>query len=392
MFVVFIIFPVLTVQQACTCYDCSKGNDSWSLEGPVVQEWIHHFDCSGGRYREFMDLAIDSSGNIHVAAYVNCGTNKPRGATIVYDQQGNELWVANDYGQPTYRVNAMAIAIDKLDNTYITGSTIRNYSPRFKNTTTKYDSNGQKVWDVTYDGNPKSIDISLDTMGNVFVTGDWATIKYDNQGREKWKGLAGVSIDTDEMGNAFVTGENGTIKYGLDGDELWTKSIKGKAINVGDSGNVVVLQVKNDEQLGRLIKYDNDGNVMWDRKTDGGALAVDAKENCYVAGGGNIIKYDTNGNRLWIAQGGGSRITVDNLENVYVTGGGFTTTKYDHSGKYVWTATYTGGRSSDRANAILVDELFNVYVIGSTHVKSCSNYFTKDYKEWFDSVIIKYSQ
>ena len=66
--------------------------------------------------------------------------------------------------------------------------------------TIKYDPNGNHEWIAFYNGPADSVDIpyaiALDDLGNVYVTGwscgsgtgypDYATVKYDTNGNEKW--------------------------------------------------------------------------------------------------------------------------------------------------------------------------------------------------------------
>ena len=88
--------------------------------------------------------------------------------------------------------SARALAVDAAGNVYVTGGsdgsgTGRDYA------TLKYDSDGNELWVARYDGPGSAIDnaqaLALDAAGNVYVTGeswgsgtnlDYATVKYDS--------------------------------------------------------------------------------------------------------------------------------------------------------------------------------------------------------------------
>ncbi|MFC3829924.1 MULTISPECIES: SBBP repeat-containing protein [Niastella] len=68
----------------------------------------------------------------------------------------------------------MALAVDKHGSVYVTGGVTRN-NTGLDYTTIKYDCNGSKVWEKTYNGPATNADqasaIALDNKDNVYVTG-----------------------------------------------------------------------------------------------------------------------------------------------------------------------------------------------------------------------------
>ena len=101
------------------------------------------------------------------------------------------------------------------------------------------------------------------------------------------------------------------------------------------------------------IKFGQDGDFVW------------------------AVRYDGPGHNLDNA----SAITMDNSGNVYVTGWSrsgsnygtedFCTIKYNNNGQQLWVARYDGAVTNDcyyydYANAIVVDDLGNVYVTGES--------------------------
>lgn len=148
-----------------------------------------------------IELVVDSVGNIYIIGvhyYQDSWVSNY--ATIKYDINGNELWSrVKNFGSPSY---ATALAVDLSGNVYVTGSVTPRPSD---DATIKYDANGNELWVERYEGacdkyrgvnacdaGASASDISVDSLGNVYVTGtsysrkggyDFTTIKYDNSSK-----------------------------------------------------------------------------------------------------------------------------------------------------------------------------------------------------------------
>src|SRR5258705_6465007 len=108
-----------------------------------------------------------------------------------------QVWEAR-YNGPANREDLMsAMTIDGQGRVYVTGSSDNNANPD-PYATIKYDTNGVQLWVARYVG-PRQIDvpiaIALDNQGNVYVTGfshgtaqnydpDYSTVKYSPEGTE----------------------------------------------------------------------------------------------------------------------------------------------------------------------------------------------------------------
>jgi thiol-disulfide isomerase/thioredoxin/PKD repeat protein len=251
-------------------YD-SDGNELWAryYDGP---------DITSDKPKE---VVVDTAGNIYVT-----GTSSGDYATVKYDADGNEVWVALYDGIMNNADVPEAMAVDDSGNVYVTGGST---APKIDNpdweqldfATVKYDVDGNEEWVACYDGpisfHDTAFDIGVDAYGNVYVTGstsvalegefldeDFATIKYDADGNQVWIDIYGhlegwreipTGLALDSHGNVYVTGyiayaDMLTVKYdGVSGGKQW------------------------------LITYN--GADFEDRAT---AIAVEGENNIYVAG------------------------------------------------------------------------------------------------------------
>jgi hypothetical protein len=415
-------------------------------------------------------------GNVYVTGESPGEAGDPDYATIKYDANGNRLWVARYNGPGSSVDSPYGLAVDQNGNVYVTGSS-SGVSAGLDYATVKYDVNGNQLWVARYDGTPSSgLDDSahalvIDGAGNVYVTGashngvdvglnlntDYVTIKYDSDGNRLWlarydgpgagSGDQAQDLRLDAGGNVYVTGhgsalsggrEFATIKYDASGNEVWVAHYSTPLDPVGGGGgqarslfvdgfaNVYVTGESRDSSGNvnyATVKYDTDGLELWVRLYDGPdsgtdlpkRLIGDAAGNVYVTGsssrlsgrGGQdyaTIKYDADGTELWVARfsppgvlgatsSEASDLDIDAAGNVYVTGRSYVfgsagfddyvTIKYDPGGQEVWQALYNGPRGLfDGAAAIVVDTAGSVYVTGnSTGVEDHADFATIKYSQ-----------
>jgi hypothetical protein len=265
------------------------------------QQWVARFDASGS-YDCGVDLAVDGQGNVYVAGISIFETGYDY-ATVKYDVQGVQQWVARYNGPANDADSPCALALDAEANVFVAGSSDSSPGfPAFNDdfAVVKYNSEGLQQWVARYDSpehfSEDAADMTLDAAGNVLVVGknnfgiaaDIVTVKFDSEGRLLWarnlrKGCSsyadgGSSVTTDAQLNVYVTGELGSL---FEGNNDW--------------GNCAT------------VKYDASGAMEWlvnypeymgpdEVSSAGKRIALDRAGNVIVSGtfkfDGGIIDYD----------------------------------------------------------------------------------------------------
>ena len=213
-------------------------------------------------------LAVDAAGNVYVTGSSSGPSNDY--ATIKYDANGNQLWVARYNGPGHSTAHATALAVDAAGNVYVTGGRILKGAamPRSSTMPTAI-SSGWRVYIGARAWHYAATALAVDAAGNVYVTGgvqagsDYATVKYDSTGNELWAARyngPGNSVDSaealavDASGNVYVTGyssgsatgyDYATVKYDADGNQLWVARYNGTG-NSDDQANALAVDAAGD--------------------------------------------------------------------------------------------------------------------------------------------------
>ena len=383
------------------------------------EQWAARYNGSQNSTDESKSIAIDDSGNVYVTGNsAGDGTGMDY-ATIKYNSSGIEQWVSRySLLQTAAGDFSNSIAVDKFGNVYVTGHSEGGQTGT-DIATIKYNSSGDSVWVQVFNtpgaGTQEMANaLAIDTLGNVYVSGwrftpgtttndNYLTIKYNSAGLQLWvaeyDGPANSNdivnaLVVDGNGNVYVTGNSqnslvsggdndyATVKYNSSGIEQWTARFNGP----GNPSSAA-------QDIPHSIAVDDSGNVF----VTGGSVDVNGSTTDYVT-----IKYNSLGAEQWISIYGGivssssdeaNTLAIDNLGNVYVTGtsgtfGGtkadYATVKYNSLGVQQWAERYNGppGNGNDKANSIVLDNLGNVYVSGTSAGSGTSD----------DFATIKYSQ
>lgn len=267
------------------------------------------------------------------------------------------------------------------------------------------------------DGENKALAMTVDSDGNIIVTGfspglksgtDICTIKYKPDGDTAWVKVFGgeIEISTDKA-------------YAITIDELDNIYITGQTTGSNNYSDIV------------LLKYSSSGVLQWSRTYDsstgddmGKVIVADNSNNVYIGGFTTreasgcdyiVLKYDSEGNLKWVKTYSGTgnnsdMITAIDVNNgigdsenyVAVTGCSRTglnaetedvvTIVYkQNDGSILWTRSFNGGTSNiqDKAYAITVDDLDAVYVTGTSMRNGNNDIFVIKYDyngetEWFN--------
>jgi hypothetical protein len=248
--------------------------------GPDGNElWVSRYNGPANGPDGANALVLDSAGNVYVTGNsFGIGTGYDY-ATVKYDPNGNFVWVAR-YDGPASDIDvATAVTLDANVNVYVTGQSCTEVDPDYGQcitsdiATIKYDPNGLQLWIATYHGPGNGLDhthtdaMAVDSGGNLYVTGaswglgteyDYVTIKYDTDGSQLWANRYDgpgndrdipLAIALDVAGNTYVTGgslrrgtsyDYATVKYDTDGNQIWVTRYNGPA-NGADGANAVAI-------------------------------------------------------------------------------------------------------------------------------------------------------
>jgi uncharacterized delta-60 repeat protein len=378
-----------------TGYSTGSGTDkdyvTIKYNSSGVQQWEQRYNGPGNGEDWAYSVAVDGTGNVYVTGYsVGSGTDKDY-VTIKYNSSGVQQWEQRYNGPGNREDEAYSLAVDGSGNVYVTGNSFGS-GTGYDYATIKYNTEGAQQWIARYNGpgneKDKAASILVDDLGNVYITGiswgkgtdyDITTIKYNENGVQIWfqryNGPGNsddetdlLSFDIDGSGNIYVTGGsmgNGTgydfvtIKYDTEGLQQWVQRYNGPG---------------NGDDMASSIAVDKTGNVYVTGQSIGKGSIYD-----YCT-----IKYNTSGDSLWVRRYNGPgnsydspmSIAVDDLGNSYVTGLSFgsgtgydfATIKYNSEGVQDWIHIYNClEKGDDSAFFIVVDDSGNVYVTGKSY-------------------------
>lgn len=366
-------------------------------------QWQVRYTSAGSNVDRAEDMVIDAAGNVYVTGLGQGPGGNFDYTTIKYDNNGNQIWIAQYNGPGNGLDEAHAIAVDAVGNVYVTGWSYGGATPGFDYATVKYNSSGVQQWATRYNnttnGTDEAWDIGVDNSGNVFVTGTSdgtgtnsaaTTIKYNSAGVQQWANRfngAGGGIDVayaiyvnPTTGDNFVTGyvfqstaadyDYVTIKYNTAGAQQWATQYNGpnskydeaRSIDVDASGNVYVTGYSQTAVLTNYdyatVKYNSAGVQQWAQRYNGTGNDLDRA---------NAVKVDGSGNVIVTGKSVGSGVAAEDIVTI----------KYNGAGVQQWLQRYNGASNGyDEGKAIALDGSGNVYVTGYSFTTGANNDYT----------------
>lgn len=450
MLIKFLVFTVC-FQEHCFAEKASGENRYENLNqstgsflcDPNIFPWtrqLHH----GSRSDEGLKIKTDSCGNVYVAGNSDstASFNNIDFIIIKYGPNGDTLWIRKYNGIDTTSIRndyVSDMTIDASGNVYVTGKSNNKYG-NFDYATVKYSTDGVLQWVKRYNAPYNDIDIptaiAVDNSGNVYVTGlsrfssasyQYVTIKYNTNGDSLWlinyngggNESYAVGLSLDNAGNCYVSGHSirfaeswnlVTIKYSPSGIAQWTIMYNGTGANtqeiltamkIDTSGNIYLTGYSNMSSPNMdylTVKYDKNGNYQWSKTHNGTgnaddyslSVAIDLSGNVIVTGysygtGSNnydisTVKYNSSGTEQWVQRfnGPGNYIDLgrdvksDNSGNIFVAGSAYfgnysdaIVLKYNPSGVQTGIRKFNGAADRDDTYwKISIDKLGNVHVTG----------------------------
>ena len=353
------------------------------------QQWVARYNGTANSHDTANRIAIDSAGNVYVTGQSVGPRSDYDYATVKYNSFGQQQWVARYNGPANSADVANGIAIDGAGNVYVTGQSF-GVGAYLDYATIKYNADGQQQWLARYDGPGNGFDeahaIAVDAAGNVYVTGesvggyyDYATIKYNTSGQQQWVARYNGPQNSDDDANAIAIDSAGNVY------------VTGESVGSGTNYDYATVKYDSSGQQQWVARYNGPGNGF----DEADAIAVDNAGNVYVTGqssrSGSNLSVEGAGNLgtqgLVLPSRPTPTPTPYRTPRPTPTPQGakvdYATVKYNSSGQEQWVARYNGpGNSEDEPNAIAVDNAGNVYVTGQSGPNTALDYATIKYSQF----------
>jgi hypothetical protein len=324
-----------------------------------IVQWATYFDGNAAFTENAYSVRIDSSGNILLA-----GSYRSSLVVTLKDANGN-----------TQVNSAVTLPITTSDAAFLV----------------KYNSNGIVQWATNFDSSTADIgySIAVDRLNNVYITGQYASASVVTVKNVSGNSQTNSSItlpDTSSVINAFL------IKYNSDGQAQWATLLR-----TASTSYALGIEVDSQNNIYIVGQYTASATITLRDASGNGQVASTKTLTAAANIGAFLIKYNTNGVVQWSVNYTSSNacqayaITIDSSDNVYIAGTyigtpilrqalgngqgstGFslpaiTTTpscfiKYNSSGTMLWV-TYLGSTTSSNAYGITKDSANNIYVTG----------------------------
>ncbi len=340
-------------------------------------------------------LALDSSGNVYIAGFTN-STNYPTINAYQVANNGNydafisklsndlsTLLSSTYIGSSSYDY-AYGIALDSLDNVYITGYTNSiNYpttvdvcqtvhSGGYDAFVSKFNNDLSVLSSSTFIGGSGSdnvFKIALNSSGNLYITGYTDSSDYPittNAYQSERKGLTDVFVSqlTNDLkvlsSSTYVGGSNNDRAYAFAFDSSGNVYITGETYSSdypitidtyqsGNNGGYDAFVSKLSDNLSTLLASTFVGGSNYDYAY---GIALNSENNVYITGKTLSANYPTTDMAYETEFNGSSDVFVS---------------KFNSDLSVLSASTFIGGTNDEEARAIIIDSSDNIYATGFTN-------------------------
>jgi hypothetical protein len=193
-----------------TCYGPYGDQDlalvKYSSDGNNM--WVKYYGSPS--YDKFSSLTIDNQNYVYVTGYVKANSNTV--CAVIRYNTGGELTKEILYDGPGTFDNPTDIKIDGARNIYVTGDCRPVVNTNTDYFTLKYDSAGIQQWVKTYNGvgngNDESYSIALDNLNNVYITGRSSNDSAWTMTTIKYSQTTGIQTLSNELPQRFSLEQN----------------------------------------------------------------------------------------------------------------------------------------------------------------------------------------
>lgn len=205
-----------------------------------MEQWVMRYHGEGNDEDLAGWLVLDSQANVYVSGYSRGNGSGFDYTTIKYTSAGTTQWVSRYNGAGNGDDYPYDLGVDGVGNIYVTGKSTNDNADY---ATIKYNSNGKQEWVARYNGTGNGEDIAsslrIDSQGNVYVSGwsmgagfgfDCVSIKYNALGFMQWYAAYNGTGNSNDYANAMILDSQGSFY------------IAGRANNSGSGDDYVLLK------------------------------------------------------------------------------------------------------------------------------------------------------
>lgn len=399
-----------------------------TIFGQPYLEWEAQFVGSNPTGNdEGLKILLDQNNNVIVGGKTASLLNFDY-LIIKFNNQGDTLWTRVFNGIGNGNDEIVDIEIDPFGNIYVSGKSM-GLNSGIDIVTLKYDQNGNKIWQNSYNNfanvNDVVYDIQLDNFGNLLIAGareysssvnDGLILKLDNNGLVVWDKVINnwqggekelqVKInkfDNIITANSLNSGPTEILEFNpLTGDQIFDYNFAGgKTIQMklDETTGDITLLTQNGNQNVILTKFRYHVPNNYFEQSDSGIelkaidFEIDKFNFTYVLTNRfsnnfnqvDIRKIDPIGNEvdgteIILTQGYNELpqdlvLTSTDIGMLYVTStlstGNIKITKFDSTFVQILSVLYDcGNNNSDAASSIIADNCDNIYITGYS---ACNN-------------------